>query len=283
MSEKCFKDFFRAFSLFLICAMFTLSSATTANSRFLTPDTWDPILAGVDFNRYAYGANDPINNSDTNGHQLSLSGVLGDHPNDKERDKWLEKQARFLENHAKKMLKENPDRTDIERDLLKYAGEYRSLKGISYEVLKEQANKELMGQISAGVIGAAGARLPVGGFARFETSRLEVEARNRIMGVRNTPQEAAKNVHGNSLLSEKPTIGYSLTCTICGKTQRFGQTSETKPTDRYSGKFYERNNLRMDEGTAATSKPAARSWETQEIRNYFNQNGHLPPMNRGMH
>jgi len=36
--------------------------------RFLTPDTWDPILAEVDFNRYAYSANDPINFSDPNGH-----------------------------------------------------------------------------------------------------------------------------------------------------------------------------------------------------------------------
>ena len=38
--------------------------------RFLSPDTWDPILAGVDFNRYAYSANDPINFSDANGHIL---------------------------------------------------------------------------------------------------------------------------------------------------------------------------------------------------------------------
>ena len=36
--------------------------------RFLTPDTRDPILAGVDFNRYAYAANDPVNRSDANGH-----------------------------------------------------------------------------------------------------------------------------------------------------------------------------------------------------------------------
>ena len=36
--------------------------------RFLTPDTWDPILAGVDFNRYAYAANDPVNRSDPSGH-----------------------------------------------------------------------------------------------------------------------------------------------------------------------------------------------------------------------
>jgi RHS repeat-associated protein len=36
--------------------------------RFLTPDTWDPTLAGVDINRYAYANNDPVNLSDANGH-----------------------------------------------------------------------------------------------------------------------------------------------------------------------------------------------------------------------
>jgi RHS repeat-associated protein len=36
--------------------------------RFLSPDTWDPTLPGVDINRYAYAGNDPINGSDPNGH-----------------------------------------------------------------------------------------------------------------------------------------------------------------------------------------------------------------------
>jgi RHS repeat-associated protein len=39
--------------------------------RFLTPDTWDPIVAGVDINRYAYAGNDPINASDPNGHHYT--------------------------------------------------------------------------------------------------------------------------------------------------------------------------------------------------------------------
>ena len=30
--------------------------------RFLSPDTWNPELPGVDFNRYAYAGNDPVNN-----------------------------------------------------------------------------------------------------------------------------------------------------------------------------------------------------------------------------
>jgi RHS repeat-associated protein len=36
--------------------------------RFLSPDTWDPTLPGVDINRYAYGLNDPVNMSDPYGH-----------------------------------------------------------------------------------------------------------------------------------------------------------------------------------------------------------------------
>jgi RHS repeat-associated protein len=36
--------------------------------RFLTPDTWDVMLQGVDINRYAYAGNDPVNFSDANGH-----------------------------------------------------------------------------------------------------------------------------------------------------------------------------------------------------------------------
>jgi RHS repeat-associated protein len=42
--------------------------------RFLSPDTYDPILSGVDFNRYAYAGNDPVNGSDPTGHSL-LSAI----------------------------------------------------------------------------------------------------------------------------------------------------------------------------------------------------------------
>jgi RHS repeat-associated protein len=48
--------------------------------RFLTPDTWDPTLPGVDINRYAYAGNDPVNGSDANGHnwmQTIFNDVYG--------------------------------------------------------------------------------------------------------------------------------------------------------------------------------------------------------------
>jgi RHS repeat-associated protein len=38
--------------------------------RFITPDTWNPEMPGVDINRYAYAGNDPINGSDANGHSI---------------------------------------------------------------------------------------------------------------------------------------------------------------------------------------------------------------------
>jgi RHS repeat-associated protein len=41
-----------------------------ALGRFISPDDMDPTLAGVGTNRYAYAQNDPVNNSDPNGHAM---------------------------------------------------------------------------------------------------------------------------------------------------------------------------------------------------------------------
>jgi RHS repeat-associated protein len=39
-----------------------------ALGRYISPDDWDPTLAGVGTNRYAYAGNDPVNKADPNGH-----------------------------------------------------------------------------------------------------------------------------------------------------------------------------------------------------------------------
>jgi RHS repeat-associated protein len=39
--------------------------------RFISPDDWDPTIAGVGTNRYAYAGNDPVNKADNNGHAIS--------------------------------------------------------------------------------------------------------------------------------------------------------------------------------------------------------------------
>lgn len=59
----------RLLALTLAAVLLALPVSAPANARYLSPDTYDPWLQGVDINRYAYGANDPINQSDPNGHQ----------------------------------------------------------------------------------------------------------------------------------------------------------------------------------------------------------------------
>jgi RHS repeat-associated protein len=78
--------------------------------RFLSPDTWDPTLPGVDNNRYAYAGNDPVNGSDPGGHATftkdangnlhSVGGVLGSTPGEA-RDNYKASQDR---EHAKTNL-----------------------------------------------------------------------------------------------------------------------------------------------------------------------------------
>jgi hypothetical protein len=58
-------------AVFLV--IFMSISSQVAHARFLTPDTYDPWLEGVDFNRYAYSQDDPINHSDPNGHDWFTS------------------------------------------------------------------------------------------------------------------------------------------------------------------------------------------------------------------
>jgi RHS repeat-associated protein len=50
-----------------------------ALGRFISPDDWNPTLAGVGTNRYAYAGNDPVGKSDPNGHSWGsfLSSFFG--------------------------------------------------------------------------------------------------------------------------------------------------------------------------------------------------------------
>ncbi|WP_189521379.1 RHS repeat-associated core domain-containing protein [Mesorhizobium sp. M1B.F.Ca.ET.045.04.1.1] len=50
--------------------------------RFISPDDWDPTLADVGTNRYAYALNDPVNKSDPNGHAYTAMGDFAPGPDD---------------------------------------------------------------------------------------------------------------------------------------------------------------------------------------------------------
>ncbi|MBK5571810.1 RHS repeat-associated core domain-containing protein [Ensifer sp. SSB1] len=69
----------RGLAILLIGSLSITPMAGAASARFISPDTWDPTVEGVGTNRYAYAANDPINNSDPNGHLWGsvIGGVIG--------------------------------------------------------------------------------------------------------------------------------------------------------------------------------------------------------------
>ncbi|MGQ4811354.1 hypothetical protein G6L63_05015 [Agrobacterium vitis] len=60
----------------IICTS-CITYASNAHARFISPDDWDPTKPGVGTNRYAYALNDPINNSDANGHITGPEDVAG--------------------------------------------------------------------------------------------------------------------------------------------------------------------------------------------------------------
>jgi 5-methylcytosine-specific restriction endonuclease McrA len=63
------------FAMLLFATLLALGGSAPTQAKFLTPDTYDPWKDGVDVNRFAYGANDPINKSDPNGHDSFVAGA----------------------------------------------------------------------------------------------------------------------------------------------------------------------------------------------------------------
>jgi RHS repeat-associated protein len=75
-----------------------------ALGRFISPDDWDPTLAGVGTNRYAYAGNDPVNKSDVNGHAAGCgSGCQERARQDRER----EARNREIDRRARDLISRN--------------------------------------------------------------------------------------------------------------------------------------------------------------------------------
>jgi hypothetical protein len=142
MSDSFSKTIYREFCLFFICAMLVLSSATVANARFLTPDTWDPILAGVDFNRYAYGANDPVNQSDPNGHAWPEAFMSPE-----ARDAMYARNAEIHDNLADQF--EEQEQTDIAAEHRRMADEFREKIGTPTSGVAVQEGLNILGSATA--------------------------------------------------------------------------------------------------------------------------------------
>ncbi len=72
-----------------------------ALGRFISPDDWDPTVAGVGTNRYAYAGNDPVNKADPNGHAMWDVAL---YPNQEDRDLFHAKEAQTKEEIANNLM-----------------------------------------------------------------------------------------------------------------------------------------------------------------------------------
>ena len=87
----------------------------------------------------------------------------------------------------------------------------------------------------------------------------------------------SKKIHGNSLKSTKETIGYALRNKDTHEIMKFGET--TCGTKRYTKKFYNQNNIYMDQMEHG-SKYDMHIWQHEQILEYTKRNGHRPPLNK---
>jgi hypothetical protein len=90
------------FAMLLFATLFALGCSGPTQAKFLTPDTWDPWKEGVDFNRYAYGADDPINKSDPNGHATFTTNKGNVYRVTRDRDRGIYRDNRFTNLNTKR-------------------------------------------------------------------------------------------------------------------------------------------------------------------------------------
>jgi RHS repeat-associated protein len=130
--------------------------------RFLTPDTLDPILNGVDVNRYAYSGNDPINFSDPNGHDFfGLSNLFGTREsrgtaaaNRLARD-YINRESRGIANIDRALSERagfpNRELNRIRAEKVASVREYQQFLRGEYDELREAYLGRAMGEVGQGL------------------------------------------------------------------------------------------------------------------------------------
>jgi RHS repeat-associated protein len=257
-----------------------------ALGRFISPDDWDPTLAGVGTNRYAYAGNDPVNKSDPNGHVAkdskeekkgfwaTLFGGGGGGSNSSSSSS----SSSSSNSSGNKPEAQKPRTVEVPD----FSGSTRSKRKTANMVGDEETPCVCLGGPRLG--GGGGPSGNLNGLGPRDLGKettdgpMPLKAGGR--GVTGGGGAGAGKVHGNSLNSPKPTVGYKNVDKDTGETLKYGQTGANPPTSRYPASYYEKNNARMEIRTQPTDKAAAKSWENHEIRNYYNSNGALPPMNK---
>jgi RHS repeat-associated protein len=248
--------------------------------RFISPDDWDPTLAGVGTNRYAYAGNDPVNKSDPNGHVWY----------DPRTWSWGGGNVGAGGNNSNSNSSSSDKKSAAQKQSTVPLPTPISLPGSKRKtanILDDDVIPCVCGSgFGKGGGGGGPDLVPLDSFEEKsdfakpvgKIGKGGISKNGSPVGSNVTPNA---KVHGNSLNSPKPTVGYVARNRTTEEVLKFGETSATPPTSRYPSSWYERNNARMDVGTAATSKPAAKAWQNHEIRTYEKTYGRLPSLNKG--
>jgi RHS repeat-associated protein len=114
--------------------------------RFISPDDWDPTMAGVGTNRYAYAENDPINKADRNGHAWPEVFMSPE-----ERDELNATNAEIHDNLADQF--EEQGQTEIANEHRALADEFRDKVGSSTVGTAFREGLDIFGSATAVPIG----------------------------------------------------------------------------------------------------------------------------------
>ena len=105
----------------------------------------------------------------------------------------------------------------------------------------------------------------------------KVKANNNSLSTTPVDDVVEKAVHGNSLKCDKTNYGYKLVDNDTGEIKKFGES--IRGVKRYTKKFYQKTNTHMEIVTSGT-KAEIHLWQHNQIVNYYNQYGKLPPLNK---
>jgi RHS repeat-associated protein len=253
--------------------------------RFLSPDTFDPLLPGVGTNRYAYAQNDPVNKYDPSGHDNPSQGPYdppgqydGNSADDWESGGYFEVESEPEQVRQDRETAHEQSMQQTKAAVSNYVE--NSVDGLARIPSDMAALASDFYDDPISTIGSVGPSLAFPG-PGLPFSSGAVASEGAAVG--SEVAATVRVINGNSVQSLKPTVGYRIVDKTTEQLLKNGQTSAVPPIGRYSDTFYKNNNARMDVATEATSKEAAKAWEQWENHSYFDLNGRLPPLNKSFH
>jgi RHS repeat-associated protein len=162
--------------------------------RFLQPDWWDEADPGVGTNRYAYAGNDPINQSDPNGHTaalvtgLSLTRLMG-HDDEQDRIKW----ATSEQDKVRNLMEQDAAKSDpnLMNEYQTQVDTLELFKMSNTEMLEYDAGSLLYAAYGGFGLGAAAGRM-----ASAEAGASQAAATQVTRGVENAAPKFVPNPYG---------------------------------------------------------------------------------------